>query len=349
MGGDRPLIWVLEGQKAGDNAQGRELAARVGGHIETRRLRYNRLCKVPNFVLGESLVSLDRRTSDALAAPWPDLVIGVGRRSVPVARWIRKQSDGRARLVQLGRPRARLDLFDLVVTTPQYGLGAAPNVIELALPITPQPAVSDGEDGWRSTLAALREPKIAVLVGGPMKPLVMGPTEIARLARDASALAQGLGGSLVVIGSPRTPHGLVESMDAMLTVPHRIFPWKAGEPSPYRAALRIARRFVVTSDSVSMLAEALGMGKPVDVFRLPARKSLRLPLDHWPFRALVSDGFLSTKRNVDVFINRLIAAGHVGVLGEKERGRNPLIRDDDHAVARIKALLPLRTPDNAVP
>jgi hypothetical protein len=98
-----------------------------------------------------------------------------------------------------------------------------------------------------------------------------------------------------------------------------------------------------------MLAEALGTGKPVDVFRLPARQGFRLPLDRWPFRALVSAGFLSKKRNVDVFINRLIAAGHVGVLGEKERGRNPLSCDEDQAVARIKALLPLRMPDNSVP
>lgn len=337
MGGNRPVIWVLEGQKAGDNAQGRELAARVGGHIETRRLRYNRLCKVPNFVLGESLVSLDRRTSDALAAPWPDLVIGVGRRSVPVARWIRKQSGGRSRLVQIGRPRARLDLFDLVITTPQYGLPSAPNVIELALPITPRPAAADDEEnGIFTTLA---KPVIAVLVGGPMKPLMMGPPEIARLAGDVSTLARELKGSLVIIGSPRTPSGTVESLAAILSVPHRIFPWKAGEPNPYRPALRIAAHFVVTSDSVSMLAEALGTGKPVDVFRLTWRKGLRLPLGRRPFRSLVRAGLLSTKRNVDVFIDRLVAAGHVGVLGEKERGRNPLIRDDDHAVARIKALL----------
>lgn len=339
MGGDRPIIWVLEGQKVGDNTQGRELAARVGGHIEIRSLRYNLLCKAPNFILGESLVSLDRRASSALAAPWPDLVIGVGRRSVPVARWIRKQSGGRARLVQLGRPRARLDLFDLVITTPQYGLPAAPNVVELALPITPQPAVSDDEDGWRSTLASLPEPKIAVLVGGPMTPLAMGPMEIAGLARNAVALAQELAGSLVIIGSPRTPAGLVENMAGMLSVPHRIFPWQAGGPNPYRAILRIARHFVVTSDSVSMLAEALGTGKPVDIFRLPSRQSFRLPLGSWPFRSLVRSGLLSTKRDVDGFINRLIADGHAGILGGKERRRNPPNGGDDRALARIKALL----------
>ena len=39
------------------------------------------------------------------------------------------------RLVQIGRPRADLDGFDLVVTTPQYRLPERPNVLHLALPL----------------------------------------------------------------------------------------------------------------------------------------------------------------------------------------------------------------------
>jgi hypothetical protein len=349
MGGDRPVIWVLEGLKAGDNAQARELAARVGGRIETRRLRYNswlrkapktnRLRKVPDSILTGSLETLDAGASDPLAAPWPDLVIGVGRISVPIARWIRTQSGGRARLVQLGNPRTRLDLFDLVVTTPQYGLPPAPNVVELALPITPRSECSDVQD-WRNQLAALPEPKIAVIVGAPMKRLAMGTVEITRLASGAETLAQKLGGSLVIIASPRTPTGSVESMTGMLGVPHQIFPWQGGEHNPYRAVLQIAARFIVTSDSVSMLAETVSTGKPVDVFRLPFRRPYRLPLGRWPFRPLVRMGLLSTKRNVDVLVDRLIAAGHLGVLGGKEGWRNPITRDDDRVIARIRALLP---------
>ena len=172
MNEDRPLIWVLEGEKAGDNAQGRELAARIGGSTLFRRLRYNLLYKAPNFLLGERLASLNRRSSDPLSAPWPDLVIGVGRRSVPVARWIKKQSGGRARLLQIGRPRARLDLFDLIITTPQYGLPPAANVIELALPIVSRAATSSDERDWRNQLKDLPQPIIAVMVGGHIAGIV---------------------------------------------------------------------------------------------------------------------------------------------------------------------------------
>lgn len=341
-------IWVLEGTRAGDNAQALELARRVGGRIETRKLRYNSklqrirsnwLRKVPDTILDGSLETLDESASDKLAPPWPDLVIGIGRRCVPIARWIRRQSGGQTRLVQIGNPKTRLDLFDLVITSPQYDQPKAPNVIELTLPITPRAAIPEDEDRWRNVFATLPEPWIAVMVGAPMKRLSMGAAEIARLAQDASKLAQALGGSLVVIGSPRTPAGLVERMATMLEAPHRIFPWKAGEPNPYRAALRIAQRFVVTSDSVSMLAEALDTGKPVDIFRLPYRKPYRLPLGRWPFSLLVRAGLIAAKRNIPVFIDRLIAGGHIGVLGGKEQWRHPVNRADDQAIARIRGLI----------
>ena len=42
-----------------------------------------------------------------LQPPWPDLVIGIGRRTVPVARWIQEQSGGRTNLVRLGHPARR--------------------------------------------------------------------------------------------------------------------------------------------------------------------------------------------------------------------------------------------------
>lgn len=348
MNEGRPLIWVLEGARAGDNAQASELARRVGGRIETRKLRYNnklerirsnRLRKVPDAILAGSLETIDESASDKLAPPWPVLVIGIGRRCVPIARWIKRQSGGHTRLVQIGNPKTRLDLFDLVVTSPQYDQPPAPNLIELALPITPKASIPEDEEKWRSAFAPLPEPRIAVMVGAPMKRLSLGPTETERLAVDSSKLAQKLGGSLLVIGSPRTPAGLVERMGAMLEAPHQIFPWVAGGPNPYRAALRIAQRLIVTSDSVSMLAEALDTGKPVDIFRLPYRRPFRLPLGRWPFCLLVRAGLIAAKRNIPAFINRLITGGHIGVLGGQEQWRHPINRADDKAIARIRALM----------
>src|SRR5262245_310602 len=94
-------VWVLLGDGAGDNAQLLRLAEALGWPFEAKRIRYNRLNQCPNLLLGASKLTVDARRSDPLAPPWPDLVIGASRRAAPLARWIKKQSGERSRLVHL--------------------------------------------------------------------------------------------------------------------------------------------------------------------------------------------------------------------------------------------------------
>ena len=121
---------MLAGRKAGDRAQMIGLAETLGWPFEVKELRHNALVHLPNILLGASLISLDRKASSPFAPPWPDLVVASGRRSVPAARWVRARSSGRTRLVHIGRPWAPLRLFDLIITTPQYGLPLRPNVLQ---------------------------------------------------------------------------------------------------------------------------------------------------------------------------------------------------------------------------
>src|SRR5690606_31608890 len=127
------------GERAGDNAQVLALGRALGWPTTVKQLRYDPDEPTDFKDRGASLIGLDRANSDALEAPWPEAIIAIGRRSVPVARWIRDQArtTGGAEVlhVHLGRPRVNLDLFDLVVTTPQYNLPAAANVMEITLPV----------------------------------------------------------------------------------------------------------------------------------------------------------------------------------------------------------------------
>jgi len=126
-------VWVLLGQHGGDNAQLTSLAASLGWPFATKRLRFNLLSGTPGLLLGPTRIGLARHRSDPLVPPWPDLVLFAGFRAVSIARWIRRRAGGRTRLVAIGRPRAPLGLFDLVVTTAQYGLPARPNVLRNTL------------------------------------------------------------------------------------------------------------------------------------------------------------------------------------------------------------------------
>ena len=333
------VIWVLQGARGGDNAQARELASRLGWAVLPKPLAFNILHHLPNIILGASIASLHGRSVTQLAAPWPDLVIATGKRTVPVARWIKRRSGGSTKIVQLGRPRAPLSAFDLVVTTPQYGLPAAGNVAETLLPFaTPQRVEPAVLARWSAAWSHLPRPWIAVVVGAPRYPLRLGEAETGRLAEAASGLAAATGGSLIVLASPRTPPGLVEKIGAGLKVPAIAHPWNAVE-NPYQSALTLADRFVVTSDSASMLGETIGTGKPVDIFILPASRvrlgwDARTGLAAW----LSQKGILQPPRDLSRLVRAIIARGHARPLGSGTTTRPMDGVAGDDVIARIKAM-----------
>ena len=62
-------------------------------------------------------------------------MIAASRRSAPIARWIKKQSGGHTRLVHLLHTQLPLAAFDLVITTAQFRVPEAPNVLRTTLPL----------------------------------------------------------------------------------------------------------------------------------------------------------------------------------------------------------------------
>ena len=340
-------MWALLGEREGDNAQVRGLAEALGWPVEAKRLAYTRRYKWWNLLLGASLLSLDRRRSSALAPPWPDVVIAAGRRSAPVARWIRKQSGGRARLVHIGRPWAPLGCFDLVITTPQYGLPQRPNVLHNALPIIRADAVrlAEAHARWTPRLAALSRPLVALLVGGDSPPYVLDPETAGRLGREAAAGARALGGTLVVTCGPRVRASAAQALAAAVSGAGHLHRWRPDdEDNPYLAYLALADRFIVTGDSASMLAEACATGKPVAIFPLPERADWRWRttrrVQRWVERRqarwatglwdrLVDLGLIKRTRDL-TRVHRVVGA----------RGPDPSPPDDlERAVARVHQLV----------
>ncbi len=347
----RPLIWALTGSRAGDNAQvlalAHAMAAIRDAEVVEKPLSYGALRLLPNILLPPGTAVLDtdsrRRVEEG---PLPDLVIGVGRRSVPVARWIRKASRGRARLVWLGRPRAPLDWFDLIITTAQYGLPERSNVVMVDLPPAAPVAASESLEDWRDKFSDLPRPQVAVLVGGERWPIRFDAQEAHRLGAAVNALLRGLGGSWIVSTSPRTGIRQSRALHEVLSRPGYFYYWREGrKDNPHRALPALADAFVVTSDSASMIAEAVRSGKPVLIYRLP-----RSPLaPRWSarrgiMRRLVELGILSPPRDMDAFCDRLEARGLVRYLTEDAGEALPSAvsalreRELEEAIARISQM-----------
>jgi len=364
-----PRVWVLAGPRVGDRSQLLALADSLGWPYEVKELVYNGLHHVPNWLQGPSLASLDRARSSALAAPWPDLIIDGGKRSVPVARWIRAQGETPARWVHVGRPWAPMTEFDLVVAAPQYRLPPRPNVLSLAGPlhrITPE-RLADAAAAWSARLQHLPRPWIALLVGGHSPPYRLDAAAAHRLGEAASAAARAAGGSLLVTTSARTRPDAAAALFASLSGSCYRHCWERGAgDNPYLAFLALADSFIVTADSASMLAEACAAGKPVAMFEVPRRPTVmgrllaaveRVATGHgarknyrgmpkqqdWlarTFDRLVERGLFMPLRDLRECHRELLTRGLVHRLGEAApAGRGEPIDDMRRVGARVRQLM----------
>ena len=261
-------VWCLLGRKAGDNTQVLALADELGLGYEQKHILARPWELLAHLGPAVTLAGIDRAQSSVLQPPWPDLVISAGRRNEPVARWIRQQSGGRARLVHIGRPWAPLDDWDLVVTTPQYFLPEQANIRHNTLPLQrmSQAALAEAGDALRTHFADLPRPWIAVLLGGDSGQFVFTPDKGRRLAQLCQKLADAVGGSLLLTDSPRTPRPAGDALQAALCARHIYHRWGDSGNNPYRGLLAQADAFVVTGESMSMLAEAAATGKPLYIF-----------------------------------------------------------------------------------
>ena len=264
-------VWVLLGHKAGDNAQVMALADALGWPVEEKHIHARAWEIVPHLLAGPTVAGIDRRGSSPLDPPWPDLVISAGRRNEPVARWIRARAGGGVRLVHIGRPWARPECYDLVVTTPQYFLDPAPNVLLNPLPLhrIARDEVDAAAARHGPRLAHLPRPFTTVLIGGDSGPFVLTPEKGRRLAEGMNRMVAQTGGAALVSGSRRTPRAAASAFRAALDVPAECFWWDERDKraeNPYRAFLGLADRFVVTGESMSMLAEAGSLGRPLYIF-----------------------------------------------------------------------------------
>lgn len=355
-----PKVWILLADRAGGNGQLISLAEALGWPYERQTIAYNWLNRCPNILLGATLATVRPDAASRLRPPWPDLVIGASRRSVPVARWIRRQSGGRAKLVHLLHAMAPLDLFDLVITTPQYRLPARPNVLHLAAALNRVDGdrLAAAAERWALHLTHLPRPRVALFVGGDSASYRLDAATAARLGADASARAASAGGSLLVSTSPRTPAEAAEAVIAAIAGPSMVYRWKANDAeNPYHAFLALADRFIVTADSASLLVEACLMGKPVEVFSWPTRRNPVLRAKEWLWRSfaagdsgpgheglmerLVDWGLLKPPRDFAGLHRELRRRGLISPFGAADAAaaaRQPL-DDMERAVAAIRRLV----------
>ncbi len=312
-----PRVWLLVGDKVGDNSQLDAIVTALGWTCERKQLRFHARYNRRRPFFRATLSHVDIAGSDAIAPPWPDLILTIGRRPSMAALWIRKHSGGRTKLVIVGRPHRMLEQFDLIITSALFHLPDHPNILKLGLPLMRYDAerIATAADEWKARFADLKRPLTAVLIGGPEDPFRFDAVTARRLLERAANLP-GETGTLVIVTSRRTPPDIVEALSSNLPLNGHMYPWTADQRmNPYAALLGIADRFIVTGDSISMMVEVARLRKPLAIAPLPLRAAPWIRLEQ-----AMASRFRSTAPNGSAFWRWLKVLLH-------GRGIAPFARD----------------------
>lgn len=269
----KKILWVLLDSRMGSVGQARGVVGFLDKEkyeIVEKNLEYTKLSGLPNFLRGKTLVGLTPDSKKQITGPFPDMVLSISRRTVPVARYIKKQNKN-TKLIQLMHPgKTGLKEFNLVLVPEhdknkksysniKYIVGAPHRITEKVL--------SDAKEKWEPEFANLPKPLTAVIVGGAIKKKEFSIENAIDLGNKIKALKEKQGGSILITTSRRTGEKAQNAiMNALKDIPAHTFLWGEKKENPYMGYLACADNIVVTGDSVSMCCESCGTNKPVFIF-----------------------------------------------------------------------------------
>jgi mitochondrial fission protein ELM1 len=261
--------WIVTEGSVGMEAQGIAVAEAVGLPFSLKRVRCAMRIVPARFQIYVSPAALLRsvQSNEPLQPPWPRLVISIGPRGAPIALAIKRASGAFG--LHIGHPKVPAQLFDLVAA-PVHDNVEGTNVVTTfgAVHSVTKARLAEAAKRFAPHAEPLPHPRIAILLGG--ESAAFPPEIAATLGTEPAALVRGAGGSLLATPSRRTRADSLAALSAAIKgVPHIV--WDGSGDNPYFAFLALADAIVATEDSVNMVTEAAGTGKPVYIQALKGR------------------------------------------------------------------------------
>lgn len=278
-----PEVWALIDDIAGHRNQVIGVAEALGMPYQVKKISFNKAAKMPNFLKGRNLKTIDIKNSDSLSAPYPDIIITAGRKSAPIAQYIKKQAkkqEGKKTFIcQIMWPDFPFFGIDLIAVPEHDNLptllakskkiirtNGAPNLVSAEY-------LSQEFKIWSKSLGDLPHPRIAVLVGGNSKKINLNLDDANKITKQLVKMMNNLNGSIYILTSRRTDKEVGDFIfyETKRRVGLNIFYHNYNEAktkaNPYYALLEAADVIVITADSISMCSEACSTGKPVFIYK----------------------------------------------------------------------------------
>lgn len=269
----KKTVWALLDDRMGSIGQARGILGVLDDSYDIieKKIVYNRWAKLPNCLKGASRLGMNSKESSCLHAPWPDLILSISRRTTPIARWIKRQSGGKSKIVQLMYPgKCGINDLDLVIVPEHdrkperrgnlfYITGCAHRVSEQAL--------AEARQKWTPVFASLPRPWTTVIIGGAIKDAPFSEENARALTAEIRRIYDQSGGSVLITTSRRTGAAAERIIkDGLKDIPAYTYWWGEQKENPIMGFYACPERIIVTGDTVSMCSESCGSGKPVLIF-----------------------------------------------------------------------------------
>jgi len=260
-------VWVIADDKAGHKNQAIGVAESLGYPFVIKNIKYNDKAKLPNILKKSGLTGVDIENSDDLNAPLPDIIIAAGRKTAPIAKFIKSKSENNIYIIQLMWPGSSSADMDLIAV-PEHDNRRGKNIIQtIGSPhrITDEFLSQEGNI-WRKTIGNLSSPVVSLLVGGNAGKKKFTAKHASELGFFISELIDNMNGELLITTSRRTPDDVTASLREAIKCKNYFYESGTQRANPYYAFLSLSDAIIVTGDSISMCSEACASGKPVFIY-----------------------------------------------------------------------------------
>ena len=202
----------------------------------------------------------------------PKFIISCGRKSVYLSLFLKRKYKEKVVTIHIQNPKSKYHEFDVIISPKHDNLSLA-NSFDTSLAINhiSETLITEEMDKFSHLLNVDDAPICAVLIGGQSNNYIFDNNEVNLLIKKIKKIKENQKIKFFFLFSRRTEKNIINKINTAFTESEII--WSDKKENPYIALLGFSKYIICTSDSVSMISEAISAMKPVYIFRLQSSKS----------------------------------------------------------------------------
>ena len=286
------IAWCVTDGVVGNISQVKGLAnaMKLNYQLKTVELRFPWKYLPPGYLL--NIDSAIKNIDDFKDDIKPDYIITCGRKSVYLSLLFKSKLKNKVKTIHIQDPKINPKLFDHVIA-PKHDSISGKNVIksELAINHINDDLLLLEAEAFKDSFHSLSRPIVTLIFGGKSKNYIFDESAVINLSQKIDEIVANNSISLVILFSRRTDLFIRDFIKTKYSRIHTV--WNDEAKNPYLALLSLSSCLICTSDSVSMISEAIYSKKNVYIFRLKSKKK---------------------SNKIEIFNNKLLKLGYINEL-----------------------------------